>query len=184
MPECYPLNFFYPHQTEYIASQFNRLFYLNLGVFDEAFHQAEEYGLLQRNGVCFSSLRQMVDYSIEEGDFETSEKYLQILSRSSCHKGFVKERRERIQKTKSGNSKSIPLRADNFVGGFPLPIEMLRLARYYQDSPHRKQMVDYAICSYLLRGDAEKFIIATKAFNRYKDQELPKAYQEFLEKYP
>ena len=184
----YPIHdenlFLYPHQTEYIASQFNRLFYLNLGVFDEAFHQAEEYGLLQRNGVCFSSLRQMADYSIEEGDFETSEKYLQILSRSSCHKDFVEGRKERIQKTKSGNSKSIPLRADNFVGGFPLPIEMLRLARYYQDSPHRKKMVDYAICSYLLRGDAEKFIIATKAFDIYKDQELPKAYKEFLDNYP
>lgn len=177
--------FLYPHQTRYIASQFNRLFYLNLGIYDEAFHHAEEYGLLQPNGICFSSLRQMTDCSIEEGDFEIAAKYLEILSRSSCHKAFVKERRKELSIRKSSNRqmKSVPLRADNFVGGFPMPIEMLRLARYYQDSPHRKQMVDYAICSYMLRGDRNRFLIATKAFDIYNDKELPKAYRQFLERY-
>ena len=173
--------FLYPHQTEYVASQFNRLFYLNLGVYDEAFHHAEEYGLLQRNGYCFSSLRQMVDYSIEEGDFEIADKYLQILSKSSCHKDFVKERRAKLEETKKNFSKDIQLRADNFVGGFPLPIEMLRLARYYQDAAQRKKMLDYTICSYMLRGDANSFMIATKAFNIYKDKPLPKAYMTFQE---
>jgi hypothetical protein len=176
--------FLFQHEQNAVAQQFNRLFYQNLGIYDEAFHQAQEYGLLMPNGNCFSSLRQLVDYSIEEGEWDIAEKFLQVLSKSSCHKDFVEGRKERIQKSKSRNSKSIPLRADNFVGGFPLPIEMLRLARYYQDSPHRKKMVDYAICSYLLRGDAEKFIIATKAFDIYKDQELPKAYKEFLDNYP
>ena len=183
--------FLYPHQTEYVALQFNRLFYLNLGVYDEAFHHAEEYGLLQTNGNCFSSLRQMSDYSIEEGDFEVAEKFLQILSKSSCHKKFVKEKREEIVNRKSSNRQiqSVPLRADNFVGGYPLPVEMLRLARYYnaQDTttiafqkPQIKKMVDYAICSYMLRGDVNSFLIATKAFDIYKEGELPKAYQEFM----
>jgi hypothetical protein len=42
-------------------------------------------------------------------------------------------------------------------------------------------MLDYAICSYILRGDVKSFMIATKAFGIYKDTELPKAYKEFLE---
>ena len=180
----YPISdenlFLFPHKTEYVALQFNRLFYLNLGIYDEAYHHAQEYGLLQPSGICFSSIRQMIDSSIEEGDFEIAEKFLHILSKSSCHKKFVKERRERIQNSKSINSKSIPLRADNFVGGFPLPIEMLRLARYYQDSPHRGKMVDYALCSYLIRGDRQSFLIALQAFDFYKDKPLPKAYSLFL----
>ena len=187
--------FLFPHQTEYVASQFNRLFYLNLGVYDEAFHHAEEYGLLQTNGNCFSSLRQMSDYSIEEGDFEVAEKFLQILSKSSCHKEFVKERRERMKKEELRIKNLIPnpysliqLRADNFVGGYPLPVEMLRLARYYDDKEAKssncqiKKMLDYAICSYMLRGDVNSFLIATKAFDIYKDKALPKAYQEFMSK--
>ena len=177
--------FYYQHETEYVASQFNRLFYLNLGIYDEAYHHAQEYGLLQSGGNCFASLRQMADYSIEEGDFETAEKLLEVLSKSCCHKTFVEERRKKLSICKSSNRqiKSVPLRADNFVGGFPLPIEMLRLARYYGNCPQQKKMLDYVICSYMLRGDAERFLIATKAFDIYKDKELPKAYREFMEKY-
>ena len=172
--------FLYQHKTDRIALQLNRLFYLNLGIYDEAFHHAEEYGLLQTSGNCFSSLRQMIDYSIEEGDWEIADKYLDILSKSSCHKTFIKERRAKMEAAKKSFNKDIQLRADNFVGGYPLPIEMLRLARYYKDSPNRKKMVDYAICSYILRGDANSFRIATQAFDIYKDKELPKAYREFL----
>lgn len=180
----YPINdenlFLFPHQTEYVALQFNRLFYLNLGIYDEAYHHAQEYGLQQPNGTSFSSLRQMIDYSIEEGDFEIADKFLHILSKSSCHKKFIKERQERMEAAKETFNKDILLRADNFVGGYPLPIEMLRLARYYVDSPHRKQMVDYALCSYLIRGDIQSFAIALQAFDFYKDKPLPKAYSLFL----
>lgn len=177
--------FYYQHETEYVASQFNRLFYLNLGIYDEAYHHAQEYGLLQSGGNCFASLRQMADYSIEEGDFETAEKLLEVLSKSCCHKTFVEERRKKLSIRKSSNRqiKSVPLRADNFVGGLPLPIEMLRLARYYGNCPQQKKMLDYAICSYMLRGDTERFLIATKAFDIYKNRELPKAYREFMERY-
>ena len=173
--------FLFQHQEDKVALQFNRLFYLNLGVYDEAFHQAMEYGLMQTNNNCFSSLRQMVDYSIEEGDWEVADKYLQILFKSSCHKTFVEERRAKMEEAKKTFKKDIQLRADNFVGGYPLPVEMLRLARYYQDETQRKKMLDYAICSYMLRGDVNSFAVATKAFDFYKDKELPKAYREFFD---
>jgi len=180
----YPISdenlFLFPHQTEYVASQFNRLFYLNLDVFDEAYHHAEEYGLLQPSGNCFSSLRQMIDYSIEEGDWEIAGKFLHILSKSSCHKKFIEERQAKMETAKKTFNKDILLRADNFVGGYPLPVEMLRLARYFENSPQRKKMVDYALCSYLIRGDRRSFAIALQAFDFYKDKPLPKAYSQFI----
>lgn len=182
--------FLYPHQSEHIASQLNRLFYLNLGIYDEAFHQAQEYGLLQTNGICFSSLRQMVDYSMKEGDLETAEKFLRILSKSTCHKKFIeKSRKDLSLKKKDASSPARRatkgLRGDNFVGGYPLPVEMLRLARYYESkaaetgtpNPNIKKMLDYALCSYLLRGDKNSFMVALKAFGIYKDKELPNAYK-------
>jgi hypothetical protein len=176
--------FYYPHEGGHISLQFNRLFYLNLGVYDEAFHHAQEYGLLQANNICFSSLRQMVDYSIEEGDFEVSEKFLNILARSSRHKSFIESRREKLSDRRSSGQpgKQVSLRADNFVGGYPLPIEMLRLARYYGEGPGQKKMLEYAICSYLLRNDKKSFIVATKAFDIYKNKKLPRAYQEYLDR--
>lgn len=173
--------FLYPHERNYVSLQFNRLFYLNLGIYDEAFHHAQEYSLLMINGDCFSSLRQMVDYSIAEEEWEVADKYLRILAKSTCHKKFIKERRAMMQLAQQQPSRNIPLRGDNFVGGYPLPVEMLRLARYYQDSPHRKKMVDYAICSYMLRGEANSFMIALNAFNFYEGKELPRAYRLFKE---
>lgn len=183
----YPINdenlFLYPHKSSIISSQFNRLFYLNLGVFDEAFHHAQEYSLLMANGNCFSSLRQLIDYSIEEGEWDIAEKFLTVLSYSSCHKDFIKERRAKMEKAKQQFNKEIPLRGDNFVGGYPFPIEMLRLARYYKDSPNKKKMVDYAICAYILRGDINSFMIAINAFDYYKGKELPRAYREFRDNF-
>lgn len=183
----YPVNdenqFLYPHQTSRISLQLNRLFYLNLGVYDEAFHHAQEYNLLMPNGNSFSSLRQMIDYSIEEGEWEIAEKFLEILSKSSCHNRFVEERRSTMEKAKKNFNKNIALRADNFVGGYPFPVEMLRLARYYNDSPNRKKMIDYAICAYMIRGDFNSFTIALNAFNIYKEKELPKAYRIFKDSF-
>ena len=86
-----------------------------------------------------------------------------------------------METAKKNFTKDIPLRADNFVGGYSFPVEMLRLARYYDVESQRKKMVDYAICSYILRGDVNRFLIAIKAFDLYKDKELPRAYREFLE---
>ena len=80
---------------------------MNIGVFDEVFHHAEEYGLLQDNGICFSSLRQMVDASIEEGDWEIAEKYLQILSKSTCHQDFVRNSKAKIMTAKKEKTVSI-----------------------------------------------------------------------------
>ena len=88
-----------------------------------------------------------------------------------------------MEKAKQHFNKKIDLRADNFVGGYPLPVEMLRLERYYKDSPNRKKMIDYAICSYILRGDFNSFMIAINAFDIYKDKELPKAYSIFKDSF-
>ena len=173
--------FYFPHEREYVTLQLNRLFYLNLGVYDEAFHQAQEYCLVMPNGNSFSSLRQMIDYSIEEGEWEMAEKFLTVLSKSSCHKDFISDRRQKMAAAKKTFKKDIALRADNFVGGYPFPVEMLRLARYYKDSPNRKKMLDYAICAYMLRGDVNSFMIAVKAFDIYNDKNLPKSFKLFID---
>lgn len=173
--------FLYPHLREYVPMQLNRLFYLALGVNDEAFHQAEEYYLQQRNGICFKSLRQMVDYSIAEGEWEVADKLMQVLSGSTCHAGFVRERTAMLQQAKQQPRKEVPLRADNLVGGYPFVQEMLRLARYYDNPVQRKKMMDYVICSYLLHGDAQRFAIALRAYDIYRDKPLPRAYQRFVD---
>ena len=186
MPENlldYPIRdesqFFFPHEREYVTLQFNRLFYHNLGVCDESFHHTQEYGLQQKNGCCFLSLRHMAEYSIAEGEWEMAEKFLTILGKSLTHKTYISEKRKEMAEAKKRRQAMppIPLRADNFVGGYSVPQEMLRLARHYTDPGQRKKMVDYAICSYLLRGDMTSFSIAVRTSGLYNAQNLPRAYR-------
>lgn len=181
----YPISeeeqFYFPHIREYMTTQFNRLFYEHLGVYDEAFHQSQEFGLLQFNGICFSSLRQMTEYSIREGEWEVADKYLKILEKSSCHAKFIAEKRQEMAQAKKTFKRSIPLRADNFVGGYPLPYEMLRLCRYYKGGPYGKKMLDYTLCSFLLRGDKHSFLQIYKWHGYYTDKNLPETYKTFLQ---
>ncbi len=180
----YPINkedqFYFPHIREYMTTQFNRLFYEHLGVYDEAFHQSQEFGLQQINGICFSSLRQMTEYSIREGEWEVADKYLRILEKSSAHATFIAEKRREMEQAKKTFRRNIPLRADNFVGGYPLPYEMLRLCRYYDGGPYGKKMLDYVLCSFLLRGDKYIFQHLYMLHGYYTDQNLPETYKAFL----
>ena len=174
-------HFLFPHVREYVTTQFNRLFYLHLGIYDEAFHQAQEFGLLQFNGCCFSSIRQMTEYSIMEGEWEMADKYLRILEKTSCHGDYIAEKCEEMAKAKKTFTRQVPLRADNFVGGYPLPFEMLRLFRYYNGGPYAKKILDYALLSFMLREDRPRFGAACKWGSIYTEDNLPGTYRNFLQ---
>lgn len=174
--------FLFRHESSDLTLPFNRLFFENLGIWDEAYHHAEEYANLKPNGQCFSSLRRMTDYSIAEQEWEVAEKYLRLLSHSTCHRDFVSERREMMARERKKPQMQKPLWADNFVGGYAFDQEMLRLCRYYQDDERRKKMLDYAICTYLIHDDMRRFSIALYAYGFYKGKPLPQAYASAVER--
>lgn len=173
---------------EPLTCLFNRQFYDNLGIYDEAFHQAMEYALFQPKGNCVYSLRQMADYAIAEHDWKVAEKYLDVLETGWFNGSFVAERREVIQKNqdaaykntgadKIGNAEK-PLRGDNFVGVYPFRSEMVRLA-YYQVGDSQKSL-DYLLCTALLQKNLSLFYSVLTQFPNYQQRELPESYQEAL----
>lgn len=165
-----------------ISCQFNRQFYENLGVYDEAFHQAMEYGLLQKEGCCMYTLRQLIDYALVEGDVRIADKYLTILSQTRFDKDFAKERRARLEQVRQESSQAVPekpLRSDNFVGLYPLRSEMVRLA--YYEVGDRQKAVDYTLCCILLQKQLEQFYRTLSQFPDYQGHQLPLAYQQALE---
>ena len=184
----YPISseshFLFQHRTEYITTLFKSLFYRNLGVYDEAFHQVQEFGLLQQNGTCFFSLRKMAEYSIAEGEWQVAEKYLDILEKSMCHSRYVEEKRKEMDRSREERKHlpETPLRANNFVGGYELPVEMLYLAKHYGNRGQRKKMLDYVLCSYILRNDRRRFGIALPYFGIYTDAAtLPRVYKLYMQ---
>ena len=173
-----PEDMLYRHIRDRYACQFNRLFYRNLRLWDECFHQAQEYFLLLPDACCFSSLTQMVDYSIREGEYAIAEKYLDILSHAPFYGRFVQEQHDRIVQQKAEKTIKRPLRADNFVGGYPFNSEMVRLVEY-TDGDHLR-IFDYLLCGLLLQKNLSHFDAVFRGFPYRQQSPLPKPYAQAL----
>lgn len=178
-----PEDFLFRGVREPITCQFNRQFYENLGIYDEAFHQAMEYGLLQPEGCCLYTLRQLADYALKEGDVRVAAKYLSILdSRCAIYNPFASKTEHGAiggEPEDSSSEAGKPLRDDNLIGAYPLRSEMVRLA-YYQIGDEQKTL-DYLLCSLLLEKNLEQFYKVLTQFPAYQQRALPRSYQEALE---
>ena len=171
-----PEEFLFRQDRRAYSCIFNALFYENAQVYDEAFHQFFEYGLQNINGKSLASLRHCVKYSVKEADFAVAEKYLDILEQSILHGSFISEYRHTIDSLrKSGAKPQVPLRADNFIGGYPFNSEMVRQLQEY---PQNKVYLDYLLCGLLLQKNLPHFKIILENFPLYKNKPLPKAYAE------
>ena len=175
----YPISqndqFSFPHVYELYETNFNRLFYRNIGVFDEAFHQAFEFGVLSKDGLCFSSLRNMTDYAISSGDKALANKYLTILSTSSCNDEWIASRKKQLAEMNTMEYAKMPLRSSSFVGLFKFNSEIVRLL---EEAPKNKKLLDYLLCGLLVEKKLDQFEIILKMFPLYKDKKLPKAFGE------
>ena len=171
-----PEDFLYRKDRTSFPLIFNRQFYATLGIYDEAMHQAMEYSLQETNGNCFSAMRDMIDYSIEEADFPVARKYLSILDKSLFHHRFVSDRLARIKELeKKGVKPETPLRKDDFVGGYPFNSEMVRQAQLF---PDKQGYIDYLLCGLLLQKKLNFFQIVIHNLPYYKQHPLPKAFAE------
>ncbi len=181
----YPINspeqFLFRHDQRPFYVNFNRQFYENIGIWDEAFHQAFEYGVIQRENECFRSLRFKTDYALNSHDLGVARYYINLLSKSCTNTEFVESRKARLKKLEAANSKGKiklpPYRSDTFVGAYLMASEMFRL---FERNPKNKKLLDYVLCSLLLNKEVEKFGIILGHFNLYKGQELPRPYAEAI----
>ncbi len=179
LPINNPEMFLFRHNQIPFYLNFNRQFYDNIEIWDEAFHMAFEYGITKRENDCFRAMRFKTDYAIKSKDFGTAEYYLNLLSQSCNNNDFVETRRDMLQTAqKSSTAKNLPpYRSDTFVGGYPMASETFRL---FERNTKSRKLLDYVLCCLLLNKEVDKFAIILSHFNLYKDDELPQTYAEAL----
>ncbi len=163
----------YRHEINRNSCIFNRLFYDNLGIYDEAMRMSFEFGVLMPEGTCFSSLRQMAHYSILLGDYKVAEKYLTILSKSTFHDDWIESERAFMKKHRSTKKK--PILKDTFVNVYSMNSEMVR---QLQVMPRNRKVLDYLLTGLLMQRELQKFAIIMRGFPIYKNQKLPRPYAE------
>ena len=177
----YPINSpetFCPRlETNPLSSDFCRIFYREMGFYDEAFHQAFQYGMMvsRTSGFCAASLRHMAEYSVCQGDSLLAEKYLYLLERTSNNGEFVAEQRQLLANSKV-TLDSTALRADNFAKAYDFTSEMAHFLDYDRNN---RPALDYLLCSLLLTKRLELFKTVLNEFaDRYEGARLPRAYAE------
>lgn len=170
-----PESFLFRREKNLYLLNFNRQFFENIGVWDEAFRQAFEYGVNSRENECFKSLRFKTDYALASHDLGTAEKYISLLRFSSANGAWAAVRAARLDSLKRAAPAEHPYRSDTFVDAYPIPSTMIRLLE--RDRKNRK-VLDYLLCGLLLQKEVDKFGIVLKEFNLYDDEGLPRLYAE------
>lgn len=153
---------FLPEALPTFANKYSVLsicFYKNLGLLNEAMHQAFQMGISCEREDNFRSLCLLVDLNIARGDYRLVEKFLAKLEQTLVHTDFVRSRRAMIPTAKSefaevDFSEYLYINKDQFMN----ISYALFLAK--NDSQFVK---DYFLCSLLLTGEYDVFC------NSYKE---------------
>ena len=166
-----------------ISCTFNRQFYENIGIWDECFHQAQEYSMCLDN-FCLQSICQMVDYSIKEAEWQVAEKMLTVLEQALFYGDFVRERREEIAMLREHKPvNDAPLRQDNFVTVYSMQNELVHNFQYHVGDSMKIQ--EYIMCCMLIRKKLPQFCNSLSILPRYQcDMErLPMTFREAIDIY-
>lgn len=175
-------DFLFRGERSEVPCMFNMLYYDNIGIYDEAFHQAQEYAMLQ-DDFCFFSVTHMIDYAIREYDWKIAEKLLCVLDQALFYGDFVRDRREQVKAGKKLHPKNeAPLRNDSFVTTYSLQNEMVYMLM--DEIGDRDKIEDYAIASMLLRKKVGQLCYVLGSFKKYADvprDQLPECIQQAIE---
>lgn len=167
-----PDDFYFMERDEFVGIYFNSLLYKSLGVDDEVIHLMYLLNEHSRLGFSFRSLRTMADAYLRKGDAILAEKYLTILSHTTCHRAWLKPRWEQLAALKANpvprptKPSDVAIGAHGLQGQVQLLGESLRLMEIY---PTNKKIVDILCCGLLAIGDLQNF-------GKYFDKFAPQAY--------
>lgn len=177
-----PLNtndFYFRPATTPAQKRFNALFYSSIGLYNEAMHQAFEYGILSYNWITFGCMRDLIDWNLKVGNSRIAKKYLTVLSHSTYLGDWVKSREELLLYLKEHPvDNPNPNGEPAFAGSQSFVTEMGHLVNQGARNP---KIIDYLLCSLILKNDKARFEAIFNGLH-YEElrKEVPELYKAFL----
>lgn len=168
--------FYFYRGTTPTARLFNGLFYKNIGIYNEYVHQLFEIAVQRENGMTFQCLRQLIDAYLKMGNVALAEKYLYVLARSSCHRGWVDNRRTLLETLRLGPIDTpVKARKAIFIGAYPF---LKELSLLLEENPESLRLQEYYLCSLLIRKDLDALRQALQSLPYAKQKKpLPRVFQ-------
>lgn len=173
-----PDDFVYMEAEDPFRLNFNMLYYRCLGMNNPVIHQAYQQAVQSLPGVTFHSIRTLADIYLEYKDYDLAKKYIDILSHSTCHGKWVKERLPILESIKGVepdyNASEQNYRLDNFFRDISAMVDR------HQGDP---KYADLLMCGVLSQMDGNRFLQVFHAVapSLYVDgRRIPTLYQEAL----
>ena len=161
-----------------LCLNYNALFYQCLDMPNAVIHQAYQQGVQSVPGMGFSALRRLADTYLSLKDYTLAKKYIEILSHSTCHGRWVKERLPRLEAIRQAEPVYAHDEYKATISNFTHTISSM-----VDRNPENRKYADLLLCSLLADEEGDKF---DKLF-RYVAQwqypngtALPRLYEEAL----
>ena len=157
---------------------FNMLFYRSLGMANPVVLMAYQQETLSYAGLNFGAVRMLADTYLRVKDYDLAKRYIDILSHSTCHRRWLKERLPELEAIKGAESEYDAM-GDRFSLQTFAADMWAMLSRY----PDNNKYADYYFCGALAEKDGNRFYKAFRliAPELYPDgNNIPRLYQEAL----
>ena len=161
-----------PRMTENFTLLYGSEFYYRIGILNEAIHWIFDAHIERAGGMDYLTLTRLAAWNKENGYEKVAAKYFDVLGKTMRYRSWAKHQQTTIVPKKTKNAYP---QTEFYVGGRE---PMVDLAYHYENNPENSMVIDYLLCSLLLKNELPKFLSVFQASHPYMPEKLPQTYQE------
>ena len=161
-----------------LCLNFNALFYECAGMHNATILQSYQLGVQTVPGIGFDAIRRLADTYIKLKDYTLAKKYVDILSHSTCHKSWVKERLPKLEAIKDEQPAYIHDEYKAKISSFSHTISSM-----VDRNPENRKYADLLLCSLLADEEGDKFRDLFRYIAQWQypaGTPIPRLYEEAL----
>ena len=171
------INDFFYHKTDNaMLRSFNMKFYGSLDMHSPAVYYSYQQATQFILGMSFNAARSLADIYLKVKDYALAKKYLEILSHTSCHGKWVKDRLPELEAIKDSTPAYAEDPTKDLFGSFQYDLPVM-MNRYPEDSRY----LHMYLCGLLAEKQGGVFykVFCDTLADQYTDgKPMPKVYQE------
>jgi len=170
--------FLFYENIDPMSLNYNALFYQCLDMHNAVIHQAYQLGVQSVPGIGAASLRRLADTYLELKDYELAKKYLEILSHTTCHRKWVKDRLPQLEAIRDAVPEYGVDEHKSVIADFAHTLSSM-----VDRHPDNPKYSDLLLCALLADEEGDKFknIFRYIARWQYPDgRNIPRLYEEAL----
>ena len=161
-----------------LCLNFNALFYECAGMHNATIMHSYQLGVQTVPGIGFDALRRLADTYIKLKDYTLAKKYVDILSHSTCHKSWVKERLPKLEAIKDEQPEYVHDEYKAKISSFSHTISSM-----VDRNPENRKYADLLLCSLLADEEGDKFRDLFRYIAQWQypaGTPIPRLYEEAL----